>query len=134
MDRKISQFPANTTVLATDLIPIVSGGLNASVTAGIFSLNQPNVGNRGLSKDVAVTAAPGALALTSTVFKLAGAYTVGAGADGQYIELVALSTSTVTVAGFGFTTINIPSGIVVGLRHFTGSGWFVTNNTGASIA
>lgn len=133
MDRKITQFPANATVLAADLIPIVSAGSNAAVTAGVFSLNLPNAGNRGLSKDLPVTVAPGVIALTSTVMKLNGVYTLATGTEGQYIELVALDASTVTVASSPISTVILSANQIVALRFITGIGWLIVSNTGASI-
>jgi hypothetical protein len=68
MDSKISDFPVATGTSVADLIPIISGGLNKTVTVGIFSLNLPNLGNKGISKNIVTPVSSGTvIPLTNTI-------------------------------------------------------------------
>ena len=97
MDRKISEFPAASVLLATDLIPIVSGVENKTVSVGVFGLNLPNFGNKGITKNAVTPVTLGlVIPLTKTLVTLPTAltdYTLANGSPGQEITLVALAAS-----------------------------------------
>lgn len=100
MDSKISQFPIASTVPAGALLPIVVAGVNQIVTAGVFSLNLPNLGNKGITKNAVVVATVAAIPVTASLVVLpvdvTPSFTLAAGTAGQEIKLVAISPVTVT--------------------------------------
>lgn len=107
MDKKISEFGVATTVSAADLIPIVSSGINKSVTAGVLSLNQPNLGNKGITKNTVVVQTVAALPLTSTVILVDNlAYTLATGSDGQTITLISSGSCSLTCSAY-FTSVSL---------------------------
>lgn len=141
MDKKITQFPVAATIVATDLIPIVDSTtndtalMNKVITAGVLSLNMPNVGNKGISKDLPVSVTPGAIPLTASVYKLsAGAYTLAAGTDGQTITLVASAGCTVAVTASTFSSATFSINGIAKFRFLTGFGWLVESSNSVSIA
>ena len=127
MDKKISQFSVATDVLATDLIPIVSGGINKSVAAGLFSLNLPNIGNKGITKNVVTPIVAGlVIPLTKTLVTLPTAltdYTLGAGTPGQEITLVSLAANVKVVPSSAlFLSVSMGNGSSLTLI-FVGNSW-----------
>lgn len=105
-DKKISEMLVATTLLATDLIPIVTGGVNKSVTGGVLSLNLPNIGNKGITKNIVVSSTTNTIPVTASLVTLPVSvtpYTLPAGTDGQEITIISLGVNTVTTA-FGYVT------------------------------
>lgn len=99
MDSKISAFPVSAAPLAADLVPIVSGGVNKIVTLGVLSTNLPNLGNKGITKNVVTAFVGNIIPLTGTLFVLAPSgttYTLPNGTDGQEVKLVSNGAITVT--------------------------------------
>lgn len=127
MDQKISEFPSATGLLAADLIPIISAGGNKSITAGVFALNLPNLGNKGITKNAVTPVTAGvAILLTKTLVTLptaSTAYTLANGSDGQEITLVAQASGiTVTPASSMFTSVSMGNGSSLTLM-FVGDLW-----------
>ena len=99
-DKKISEFVAATDIAPTDILPLVSGIVNKKVTVGLLSLNMPNVGNKGISKNLIFQPSTLNIPLTSTVYNLqpnASPYILGSGADGQEITIVSQASNIVNV-------------------------------------
>jgi hypothetical protein len=120
MDKKISEFPVATGVSATALIPIVNAGVNETLTIGVLSLNLPNFGNKGLTKNLVVAATVAAIPVTAALVTLplsVTPYTLAAGTDGQEICLVSLDTNTVTSPASYFTSILLGSGSSITLMY-----------------
>lgn len=141
MDKKISQFAIANSIVAGDLIPIVDSTVaqdavkNKSITVGLFASNLPNVGNKGISKDLPVVATPGTLVLTSTIYKLStGAYTLPAGVDGQTITLVATAACTVSTTNSTFSIASFSINGIAKLRFISGIGWIVESSNSVTIA
>jgi hypothetical protein len=123
-DSKISELPVATTVAVTDILPIVSSGATKSITVGTLSLNLPNIGNKGITKNVVTPVTVQAIPLTYTIVTIPESllpYTLANGTTGQ--ELVIISEGTNTVDA---TTISIDmvTDSVVTLI-FTGTKWVV---------
>jgi hypothetical protein len=119
-DKKISQFPVATTISAVDIVPIVSGAVNKIVTIGVICLNLPNIGNTGITKNTVNNVVSTAIPLTKTIITIDGnivPYTLGAGADGQEVVLVALGDCTVLPINADFTSIGMASGSSIVLMY-----------------
>ena len=126
MDSKISQFPVASNVLPGDFIPIVRNGANFIVTAGVYSLNQPNHGNKGITKNAPVTVTTAVIPLTGTLIILSGvlaSYTLPAGSEGQTLTIVSKVGTTLTVDVSLVTFINGSSLSLV----FAGGRWCITS-------
>ena len=109
-DKKISQFPVSTTVIVTDLVPIVSGGANKVVTVGTIALNMPNIGNNGITKNMVTAVTSTTIPLNKTILTLDSnivPYTLGVGGNGQEIVLVALGACTVLSNSSYFTSLGM---------------------------
>lgn len=128
MDSKLSEYPLVTTINGGDILPIISGGANRTVTAGVFALNLPNVGNKGITKNVVTNAATGALPLTSTLIHIStggNSMTLAAGTDGQEITIVsggASNTVTPSLTLSNFVSVSMGLGSSITLV-FVGSKW-----------
>jgi len=121
-DKKISELLVATTALGADLIPIVTGGANKSLSVGILSLNLPNVGNKGITKNTPTTALTTVIAMTSTIVVLpisVPPYTLGIGVDGQEVTLVSQDVNTLVPISSYFTSIQMTSGSSVTLIYLT---------------
>jgi hypothetical protein len=119
-DKKISQFPVATTISAVDIVPIVSGAVNKIATIGVICLNLPNIGNTGITKNTVNNVVSTAIPLTKTIITIDGnivPYTLGAGADGQEVVLVALGDCTVLPINADFTSIGMASGSSIVLMY-----------------
>lgn len=131
MDSKISEFPVAATVAATAIIPVVVDGVNKSLSVGILSLNLPNFGNKGITKNVVIQASGAAIPLTGTLVTLpvlGVSYTLQNGSDGQEITLVSLGNNVVVV---GSVQINMSNESVVTLLYLnTLSKWIITSEFG----
>ncbi len=136
MDKKISELSAVSTILATDLIPIVTDSDNKTVTAGTFALNLPNFGNKGLSKNLVGAPVGASIPLTQSLIKLStvGAYTLAAGSDGQDITIVSSASVTVSVTGSGFATATMGNRSTLTLVFIVGSGWLIKSSFGTTFA
>jgi len=136
-DKKISELLVATTALGIDLIPIVSGGVNKSLTVGILSLNLPNVGNKGITKNLPVVAALVAIPLTSSIVVLSTPdlqYTLGAGVDGQEVTLVTSGTNVVVPIASYFTSLQMVPGGSVTLLYLTSlSKWIIKSSNGVTV-
>lgn len=98
MDSKISEFAVASTLLATSLIPVVETGVNKVITAGVFSSNLPNIGNKGITKNVVTPVSVQTIPLLNTVYHLASAgtpYILPNGTDGQEIKLISSTTNSI---------------------------------------
>ena len=128
-DKKISELVVASNVLAADLIPIVSGGLNKSISAGILALNLPNLGNKGITKNNVVAAISNVIPLTVSLITLppSGApYTLGVGSDGQELTIVSSGANTVSPIAAAFATILMSSSSSVTLIYINSmSKWIV---------
>jgi hypothetical protein len=135
MDKKISEFAVATTVITTDIIPIVNSGNNKSVTVGVLSLNLPNLGNKGITKNVVVQNTALAIAITSSLANIPMnvlPYTLANGADGQEITIVSGTANTVTT---GTNTFLFDVNASVSLVYITAlTRWFVKNSYNVSIS
>jgi hypothetical protein len=134
VDQKISQLASASTLAATDLIPIVASGTNQKITAGVFCLNQPNIGNSGITKNVPLVPSGAALQLTGTLVSItiAAAYTLGAGLQGQEVLIVNTSPASASVA-FNVSTATLSSKGSIGLVYI-GSEWFIKSSYNCVIA
>lgn len=138
MDSKLSQYPVATMLQAGDLIPIVRSGANFVITAGVASLNQPNVGNAGITKNAVNTPTTGVIPVTATLVSLPNtifAYTLAGGSPGQELKIVAPSAGTYTVTtgvGADFTSAVFTLGSSLSLV-FVGTKWIVTASRNCTI-
>jgi len=136
-DKKISELLVATTALGADLIPVVTGGVNKSLSVGILSLNLPNIGNKGITKNAPVSVTVAAIPLTASVVVLATPdlqYTLGTGADGQEVTLVTSGTNVVVPIASYFTSLQMTSGASVTMIYFTLlSKWVVKCSNGVSF-
>ena len=126
MDKKISQFVSVTSLLANDILPVVSGGVNKSVTVGLLALNLPNIGNKGITKNSIITSTSLAIPLTGTVVKLttnAIPHTLGVGSEGQTITVLSTGVNTLN---FGTVSAALVAGSSITLVFSTV--WFVISS------
>jgi hypothetical protein len=134
MDQKISQLPAASDALATDVIPVVSNGANQKMTIGVLSLNLPNFGNKGITKNTSVSPVDTTLPLSNSLIEIniATNYSIANGASGQEITIVnrAATQSTINY-GSGVATISA-SGVLTIL--FLGSSWYIKSSNLCTFA
>lgn len=133
MDQKISEFGSATTLAATDLIPIISSATNKIITAGVFSLNLPNLGNKGITKNTPLIASGDVIAITGTLVllpSLMSAYTLPNGSDGQEITLVSPSENSVN---FNTPTSTITMGIDSVVTLVFLSKWFIKSSRNITV-
>lgn len=126
MDQKISEMTSAAGLLAADLIPIVSGGVNKVISGGVLSQNLPHVGTTGIFKLVPAVQSGAAISLTrsTSVLPNGGAYTLASGTDGQVIYLLSQGVCTVqfnSVETASFTA----KGTLTLLYVSSESSWFV---------
>lgn len=125
MDKKISELAIANTIIGGDLIPIVTGGVNKSVSAGVFTMNQPNIGNKGITKNAPIQAVSGTpIALTSTLVVLPATgtpYSLPNGVDGQEITLVSAGVCTVVPISSLITNIILNAGSTITLVYLEGT-------------
>jgi hypothetical protein len=136
MDQKISQFPVATDILAPDYISILQSGLNKIITAGVFALNLPNFGNKGITKNNPVVASIAAIPLTSTIVVLpvaVPAYTLAAGTNGQEVTLVSRGANVVTLTGGTWTSATLTTNSTITVLYETNH-WVVKSSHLATIA
>jgi hypothetical protein len=138
MDTKISEFPTASTAVVSDILPIVSGGVNKGLSVGVLALNMPNLGNKGITKNVITQAMAATIPLTNTVIELPlrlNPYTLTNGASGQEVTLVSLDTNTVSVVSGWLSTILMSAGSSITLL-FIGdtSKWVVKSYHNCTIS
>ena len=136
-DKKISELLVATGALGADLIPVVSGGVNKSLSVGILSLNLPNVGNKGITKNLPVSSTVAAIPLTSSIVVLSTPdlqYTLGTGVDGQEVTLVTSGTNVVIPIASYFTSLQMTPGSSVSLVYITLlSKWIIRCSNGVTF-
>ena len=134
MDQKISQLPVASAVAATDIIPIVSSGTNQKLTVGVLSLNLPNFGNSGITKNVPVAPSNTAIPLLGTTVGLstAASYTLAAGSNGQEITIFNKINSPSTV-NYGGSTVTIGAKGSVTLT-FLETAWYIKSSHNCTFA
>ena len=132
MDQKISDFATVSTIFASDILPIVSVGENKSISVGLLSLNLPNIGNKGITKNTVVSPQGASIPLTGTLVKLVGnqtPYTLPSGSDGQEIVLVALGTLTVESNASYFQSVNMHESSSLSLIFVLAAGkWIIKSS------
>jgi len=128
MDSKISELPVSSTLLGADILPVVSAGATKSITAGVFSLNLPNLGNKGITKNVVTTISSDPFPVTGTLVVLQEnilSYSIPAGTPGQEITIVSSSVNSIDI-NTG-TIINLIQDSVITLLYI-GTKWIVKNS------
>lgn len=98
MDSKISAFAVASTLASTSLIPIVESGVNKVITAGVFSSNLPNIGNKGVTKNIVTQVSTQTISLLNTVYVLPSSgtpYILPNGVDGQEIKLISNTSNSI---------------------------------------
>lgn len=129
MDSKISQFPAVTTVLPTDILPIVSGGSNKTITAGVFSTNLPNIGNTGITKNLPFQVSVQTIPLVKSLYILpvsSTSFILPNGVDGQEIKIISDTANTILPVGLiNKTSISMGAGSSIYLVYIGSSNkWY----------
>lgn len=137
-DKKISEFPVSTGILATDLIPIVTGGVNKSVSVGVLLQNIPNLGNKGITKNVVTQATAQSIPVNVSTVILANLgtfYILPNGVDGQELTLLSDVPSVVNVASGQMLTLTFIQGSVANLI-FIGAinKWFLKSSNNVTVA
>jgi hypothetical protein len=124
MDAKISEFAVASTLSAAALIPIVDAGTNKVITSGVFATNLPNIGNKGITKNVVLQVSTQTIPLLNTVCYLSGAgtpYILPNGVDGQEIKIISgTSNSILPTAALNIASISMNVGSSITLI-FVGS-------------
>ena len=110
MDAKFSDFPSAQTIGVTDFLPIVRGGKNQTITAGTLFLNIPNVGNKGISKNVVVSVVGtnSTIPLTGSLINIGVSqtgFTVPNGSDGQELVIISASANALYFTSAFVTTV-----------------------------
>lgn len=120
MDKKISELPAATSVTATDVLPLVTGGVNKKVSVATLarSVNTPvfsDIVYNPLTPLVYVST----IQLTADVVSITDnplhAYTISAGTPGQSITIFATEATSVVYPNSLTTNMVLsftPGGIV----------------------
>lgn len=112
MDSKISAFPVASTLSAAALIPMVVGGVNQVITIGVLSQNLPNVGNKGITKNVVTASDTTNIPLTTTLVVIPASvtpYVLPNGVGGQELKIVSTGASTVNITSSLVSTISMVS-------------------------
>ena len=110
---------------------IIRNGENFVVAAGVYSLNQPNHGNKGITKNAPMIATAD-IPQTGTLVLISNAaltYTLANGSDGQSLTLVSTVAKSLMVSGLLVTFINGSSLTLV----FTGGRWCITSAFNCTI-
>jgi hypothetical protein len=120
MDKKISDFDNASTLNGGDFIPIVSGSNNKKITAGVFSLNMPNIGNKGITKNAVTIPLTQVIPTTSSLISLTDVpttYSLLAGGDGQEITIVSMGNNTILSTSSYVMSIDMVAGSTVTLVY-----------------
>lgn len=132
MDSKLSEYPEATNISSTDKFPIISANANKIVSAGVLFQNIPNIGNKGITKNVVTSPTSVVLPLTGTLINLpfsALPYTLGSGVSGQCLVIVSNGINTLQ---FGSKTATFPVDGSITLHYITNK-WIVTANIGCTV-
>lgn len=134
-DRKISEMLPASDVVATDFIPIVSSGANKRINVGVLTSNLPNIGNKGITKNVPVVGTQ-IIQLTSTVVKLSvPIHDLPSGTEGQEVTIVGSGSNTVTLSGAGgLTSITFPTIGSTCTLIYIGLTWYVKSYFSVTFA
>lgn len=125
-DKKVSELVSATGVDASDLLLVASGGVSKKLTVGMLASNLPNVGNKGITKNVPVSTLVTDVPLTSTVVKLSlTSHTLAAGNEGQEITLIGSGNNVVSLTGAGVSTITMPADGSTCTLVFSSAKWYV---------
>lgn len=132
MDSKVSDLTPATIVLATDVIPLASVGSTISykLSIGVLTLNMPNFGNKGITKNVITSASSIAIPLVGTIITLPETlvpYTLANGTAGQELVLISLGTNIVNIASGSVPSLNLVLDSVVTLI-FIGTKWVIKSS------
>lgn len=125
MDAKISALPVSIAPVVSDIIPVASSGTTKGLTVGVLALNMPNLGNKGITKNVVTSVSTTSIPLTGSLFVLPVSgtpYTLANGVSGQEIVLVSEGTNIVNVASG--LIVNLIADQVITLI-FVGTKWLV---------
>jgi hypothetical protein len=137
-DKKISEFPVVSTVSATAILPLVDEGINKSVSIGVLAQNLPNLGNKGITKNVVIQATVQSLPVNVTYLLLADLgtfYILPNGVDGQEITLFSDVVAVVNVASGKMLSMTFAPGSVATLVFIAAVGkWFLKNSTNVVVA
>lgn len=137
MDAKISDFLSLSVVSAADVLPIVSAATSRKVTVGVLTLNLPNIGNSGITKNKPVAATGVAIPLTGTVVTLpvsVPSYTLANGSDGQEITLVSLGVNQVLPVSSYVTSIAMGNGSSITLVYILSiAKWIPKSSYGCTV-
>ena len=137
MDAKISEFPVAPTATAAMLVPVVVDGINKILSLGILTLNLPNLGNKGITKNVVIPASVAALGVMHTIVTLpviGTAYTLQNGSDGQEIMFVSLGNNTMIPTSSNISLITMVNQSTVTLVFIaTISKWVVKSAHNVNI-
>jgi hypothetical protein len=109
MDRKQSEYPVVTTLGSAALIPVIESG-NKNITFGVLSLNLPNVGNKGITKNVVTASTTENIPLTATLIVIPASvtpYVLPNGTDGQEIKIISTGVATITPTTSLVTSISM---------------------------
>lgn len=123
MDSKISAFPVATTVAGTDIIPIVSVGINKIVSVGVMSLNMPNLGNKGITKNTVIPVTGTIIPLTGTLVSLVAnvlPYGLANGSEGQELTIVSAGVNTLNPTSATFTSVSMLNNSIIELVYVLG--------------
>lgn len=134
MDQKISELPVASVVTATDIIPIVSSGTNQRLTVGVLSLNLPNFGNSGITKNVPRSPTSASIPLLGTVIGLttSAVYTLAAGSEGQEISIFnKISTPSSVNYGNSVVTIGAKGSVTI---TFIDAEWYIKSSHNCTFA
>lgn len=135
-DKKISELAASTVLVGTDLVPIVSGGVNKKIQATDFAGQLPKVKNNGTLVSNVITATTTEIPLTGQLVVLSlPTHSIGAGISGQEISLIGSGTNSVSLTGAGtLTTINFPAAGQTATIVYVGSAWYVKQHFSVTFA
>ena len=132
MDQKLSEMSPVSSLTPADIIPIVTGGVNRVVTAGVLGSNLPNLGTGGMTKFAPFTQTAVAINLTKTVINLTPSetpYTLAAGTEGQVLILLCSGSASVAFPLSESLTFS-PRGSAI--LMYSGS-WYVISNNNAVL-
>lgn len=140
MDKKISELPVATSVIATDVIPLVTGGVNKRVSVATLArtVNTPvftDIVYNPLTPLVYVSAIPLTADVVSITNNPLGKYTLAAGVAGQVITIYATEATTVVYPNSLTTNMVLsfnPSGII-DLVYISGM-WRIKYNNGITTS
>jgi hypothetical protein len=134
VDQKFSDMGVSPTIKAADLIPIVTDGNNKVVTAGVFSLNLPNFGNSGITKNAPVSPTGAAISLLNTLVAIGvpSTYTLASGLQGQEIVIVNKTVQTTTLVFSGQTATILSKGSISLI--FVDTEWYVKSLYNCTVA